>query len=110
MHREYKAQGTKHKAQKVRQLASALLLLLAIAAAAPPIYSQGCVMCRTSAAAGGEEAMKAFDLAVLVLLVPTILLFVGILAFAFRYRNHPRADSEEPPTWQSHSLSASKDY
>jgi cbb3-type cytochrome oxidase subunit 3 len=50
-------------------------------------------MCRTSAAAGGDEAMKAFDLAVLVLLIPTILLFCGILAFAFRYRNHPRADT-----------------
>ncbi len=52
-------------------------------------------MCRTSAAAGGDEAMKAFDLAVLVLLIPTILLFCGILAFAFLRRNHPRADT--PP-------------
>ncbi len=41
--------------------------------------------------------MKAFDLAVLVLLVPTVLLFVGILAFAFRYRNHPPGESQELP-------------
>ncbi len=49
-------------------------------------------MCRASAAAGGDEAMKAFDLAVVVLLIPTILLFCGILAFAFLRRNHPSAD------------------
>ena len=65
-------------------------------------------MCRTSAAAGGDEAMKAFDLAVLVLLIPTLLIFIGILAFAFRYRNHPRADTEE--TWSTQEFSASKDY
>ena len=52
-------------------------------------------MCRTSAASGGEEAMKAFDLAVLVLLLPTVLLFVAILAYAFRYRNHPRVRSAD---------------
>jgi hypothetical protein len=75
---------------RVKKL-SALLVLAAVLALAPASYSQGCIMCRTSAAAGGDEAMKAFDLAVLVLLVPTILLFCGILAFAFRYRNHPRA-------------------
>jgi len=76
---------------------NALLILAVALVAAPLAYPQGCVMCRTSAAAGGEEAMKAFDLAVLVLLVPTVLLFVGILAFAFRYRNHPPGESQELP-------------
>ncbi len=91
----YKAQSTRHKA-RAKALA-VLLVLLAAAFSAPTAYAQGCVMCRTSAAAGGEEAMKAFDLAVLVLLVPTVLLFVGILAFAFRYRNHPPGESQELP-------------
>ncbi|HSC77532.1 MAG TPA: hypothetical protein VLB32_03115 [Candidatus Acidoferrales bacterium] len=69
------------------------------------------MMCRTSAAAGGDEAMKAFDLAVLVLLLPTILLFCAIVAFAFRYRNHPRADRKATPAWPAHSLySSSKNF
>ncbi len=83
---------------RVKKLTALLILAVALLAA-PLAYPQGCVMCRTSAAAGGEEAMKAFDLAVLVLLVPTVLLFVGILAFAFRYRNHPSADTEATPAW-----------
>ena len=78
----------------MKKLAALLLLVVALASA-PAAWAQGCVMCRTSAAAGGDQAMKAFDLAVLVLLVPTILLFVAILAFAFRYRNHPAADTQE---------------
>ncbi len=83
---------------RVKKLTALLILAVALLAA-PLAYPQGCVMCRTSAAAGGEEAMKAFDLAVVVLLVPTILLFVGILAYAFRYRNHPPADTEATPAW-----------
>jgi len=53
---------------------------------APEVFAQGCVACRTSAAAGGAEAARALDHGILVLLIPTISIFVGILAFAFRYR------------------------
>ena len=76
---------------------TALVVLTAALLAAAPGYPQGCVMCRTSAAAGGDEAMKAFDLAVLVLLIPTLSIFIGILVFAFRYRNHPRREPDLPP-------------
>ncbi len=90
------------------------LLILAVALLAAPLASpQGCVMCRTSAAAGGDEAMKAFDIAVLVLLIPTLCIFIGIIIFAFRYRNHPRANTEEPPTWRpgsSRELSLRKNF
>ncbi|HXE74490.1 MAG TPA: hypothetical protein VNN18_02490 [Candidatus Xenobia bacterium] len=79
---------------RVKKLTTLVVLAAALLSAAPG-YSQGCVMCRTSAAAGGDEAMKAFDLAVLVLLIPTLLIFIGILVFAFRYRNHPRVDTTE---------------
>ena len=62
-------------------LAAAVLL-----AVAPEVFAQGCVACRTSAAAGGVEAARALDHGVLVLLIPTLSIFVGILVFAFRYR------------------------
>jgi len=51
-------------------------------------------MCRSSAAAGGADAAKTFDLAILVLLIPTISIFVGILVFAFLRRNR---QADEPP-------------
>lgn len=94
-----------------------LIALLVVATAlffAPAAYAQGCAMCKSSAAAGGEEAMKTFDLAILVLLIPTISIFVGILVFAFRYRNRPVNETEpEELPWRQNPprrLSPSKPY
>ncbi|MBI4462346.1 MAG: hypothetical protein HY653_05520 [Acidobacteria bacterium] len=70
---------------KVR-LALALLLGTILLAAAPAAFAQGCAICRNTAAAGGAEVARALDHGVLVLLVPTISIFVGIVFFAFRYR------------------------
>lgn len=71
-------------------------------------------MCRTSAAAGGADAAKTFDLAILVLLIPTISIFVGILVFAFRRRNRQAEEpTEEAFPWPKNPprrLSASKPY
>jgi cbb3-type cytochrome oxidase subunit 3 len=64
------------------------LVLIALAAAilsfAPAALAQGCVMCYTSASAAGQRGERALDAAILVLLVPVLLLFIGILVFAFR--------------------------
>ncbi|MEE8201537.1 MAG: hypothetical protein V3R29_10260 [Candidatus Acidoferrales bacterium] len=69
------------------KLRLALAVLIAAAwLAAPEAFAQGCSMCRNTAAAGGEQAARAFNLGILVLLVPTISIFVGILVFAVRYR------------------------
>ena len=62
------------------------LVAATLLAAAPGVFAQGCVACRTSAAAGGAEAARALDHGILILLVPTLSIFVGILFFAFRYR------------------------
>ena len=69
------------------RLVAPLVALLVLLACAPAASAQGCIMCRQTAAAGGAEAAKALDLAVLVLLIPTVLIFVGVLAWALRYRN-----------------------
>lgn len=72
-------------------------------------------MCRNSAAAGGADAARTFDLAILVLLIPTLSIFIGILVFAFLRRN--RQAQEPPPEemfpWPENPpprLSASKRY
>jgi hypothetical protein len=59
--------------------------------AAAPLAAQ-CSMCRTVAAAQGESA-KVLDAAIIVLFIPAMALFSGIVLMAFRYRANPRADA-----------------
>lgn len=70
-----------------------LLAALALGMLAPAAYAQGCVMCYTSAAAGGPKAQHTFNLAILTLLIPPLAMFIGVVAFAMRRRNAP---PEEP--------------
>ncbi len=71
-------------------------------------------MCRNSAAAGGADAAKTFDLAILVLLIPTLSIFIAILVFAFLRRNRQEQEPpEEVVPWLENPprrLSASKRY
>ena len=41
-------------------------------------------MCYTSAEAAGPAAQRALDFGILILLIPTLLMFVGIVVFAVR--------------------------
>jgi cbb3-type cytochrome oxidase subunit 3 len=59
-------------------------LTAALVVSAPSVLAQGCVMCYTSASAAGHRGERALDTAILVLLIPPLLLFIGILVFAFR--------------------------
>ncbi len=52
--------------------------------AAPSAYAQGCAMCANNAAALKPHALAALRSGILILLVPPLLFFVGIFAFAFR--------------------------
>lgn len=51
---------------------------------APGAWAQGCVLCYTSLAASGPAAMKAFEFAMLALLIPALLLFAGLFWVVFR--------------------------
>ncbi|MBI2956046.1 MAG: hypothetical protein HYY26_01915 [Acidobacteria bacterium] len=68
--------------------------LAALSVPARGALAQGCVQCRTSAATGAADAAGTFDLAILVLLIPTLSIFVGVLIWAFRYRNRSLSDQE----------------
>lgn len=86
---------------KNRVAACGLLLALLLVSLAPAAYAQGCVMCRSSAAAADQKGQKALDLAILVLLIPTASIFVTVFVWAFRRRNktwgEPDRDSPQPP-------------
>ena len=71
----------------LRILCLVVLGVLCASVASSPAFAQGCAMCYTSAAAAGKGAARALDLGILVLLVPTLLMFVGVLVFAIRRAN-----------------------
>ncbi len=61
------------------------LLVLSFFLWAPPAFSQGCAMCRSSAAATSKEGQKAISKGVLVLVVPPIGVMTLGVGMAFRY-------------------------
>ncbi len=63
-----------------------LFLLCALCASAfgSSAFAQGCAMCYTSAEAAGPAAQRSLDIGILVLLVPTLLMFIGIVVLAVR--------------------------
>ncbi len=69
----------------------------------PAAWAQGCVMCKTSAAAIGEESAKTLDLAIFILLIPAVAIFLGIFFWMIRYRNQVSYE-EEPETTPAVSI------
>jgi hypothetical protein len=57
---------------------------------APHAAAQGCAMCYQNASATGPQGREALRHGILVLLLPTLSLFVGILALIYRRRNVAR--------------------
>lgn len=60
---------------------------VAAMAVSVPAYAQGCAMCYNDAAAARASGIQALKSGTLILLVPVLLLFAGIVAIAFRSRN-----------------------
>lgn len=64
---------------------------------APAARAQGCVLCYTSLSAAGPGALHAFQLAMLVLLIPALLLFAGLFLLIFRHRETAEAEAWPAP-------------
>lgn len=88
------------------RVAAAILLLAVLLAAVPRASAQGCAMCRASAEAAGANSARVMDQAILVLLIPTVSIFVGVVLFALRYRNRSRY--EDPPGGEENLLPHSR--
>ncbi len=65
-------------------LVSSVLCVLCAFVVIPNAFAQGCAMCYTTAAAAGSAAARSLDLGILVLLVPTLVMFVAVLIVAIR--------------------------
>jgi hypothetical protein len=79
----------------------ALALLVAIAAvSAPQAFAQSCAMCYQNAAASGAQGIAALRFGILVLLIPTLSLFIGLFALLYRHRNASRSDRGFPARYE----------
>ncbi len=77
-------------------------VLLCLLVAPGRMWAQGCALCARNAAATGPEGGQALNFGIILLLVPALLIFVGILLVAFLNRNAEAfPDSSED---QVHSL------
>jgi hypothetical protein len=63
---------------------SAAVMAIAALGFAPGAWAQGCVLCYTSLASSGPTAMHAFQVAMITLLIPALLLFAGVFFLVFR--------------------------
>ena len=75
----------------MRKWLSRIGVTAAALAAAPRVAAQGCAMCYADAAAQSPQAKHQLDLAILTLLVPSVLMFAGVLIAAFRRQEHDDA-------------------
>jgi hypothetical protein len=72
-------------------VAAAILAGAALACAlAPQASAQSCAMCYQNAAASAPQARVALQHGILILMVPTLSLFLGIFALIYSRRNLAR--------------------
>lgn len=73
------------------RIAAYILGLVALAALiAPHAAAQGCAMCYQNASAAGAQGREALRHGILVLLLPTVTMFLGIFGLIYRRRNVAR--------------------
>jgi uncharacterized membrane protein YjgN (DUF898 family) len=63
--------------------------------ASSPAYAQGCAMCYTSASAAKASAIQALRSGILILLIPSLLIFAATAVLVIRRRNQ----FNEAPDW-----------
>ncbi|HYL47271.1 MAG TPA: hypothetical protein VEU52_09595 [Candidatus Limnocylindrales bacterium] len=82
--------GKIKRERAIRVAALAVAALGVIFALAPHAAAQGCAMCYQNAVASGPQGREALRHGILVLLVPTISLFLGIFGLLYTRRNISR--------------------
>lgn len=65
-------------------------VLAVLAALTQRVAAQGCAMCYQNAAASGAQGSEALRHGILILLFPTLSLFVGIFGLIYTRRNTSR--------------------
>lgn len=78
-------------------LAALIAAALALAVLAPGAAEAQCAMCKSAASAAGEQAARALNSGILVLLVPPVAIFCSIFAVFIKYKNggEEKSDTEK---------------
>jgi hypothetical protein len=69
---------------RTRKVCFAALATAGALGFAPGAAAQSCALCYTTASAVGSAGIRALHVGILALLIPTLLLFLGILSMVFR--------------------------
>lgn len=75
---------------KVRVVGLILCFAAGVLLFAPQAAAQGCAMCYQNASAAGAQGREALRHGILILLLPTLSLFIGIFALIYHRRNVAR--------------------
>ncbi len=84
---------------KIRSTAE-IIVSLAAFTYVPGAMAQSCAMCYQNAAASGAQGIAALRFGILVLLIPTLALFIGLFALLYRHRNASRSDRGFPARYE----------
>ncbi len=58
--------------------------------------AQGCSMCKTGSEAVAAEQQRSLNRGILILALPSVVIFAGLSIFAFRYRSREPAGASKP--------------
>ena len=79
------------KQESLMRIAAYIVGLVALVVMfAPHAAAQGCAMCYQNASAAGAQGREALRHGILVLLLPTVTMFLGIFGLIYRRRNVAR--------------------
>jgi len=79
-------------------LAALIAASLLLALLAPAAADAQCAMCRSAAQAAGDQATRAINSGILVLLIPPVAIFCSIFAVFVKYKN----GDDEPSDTEKH--------
>ena len=84
--------------RKQMALAALVVAALALVLLAPAAADAQCAMCKSAVSAAGEQATRAMNSGILVLLVPPVAIFCSIFAVFVKYKN----GDDEPSDTEKH--------
>jgi len=84
---------SRYKTARIARLGLRVLLVMLILAA--PVFAQSCAMCYTTVAGGGQGVIQALKSGIIVLLIPPLVLFTGLIVTILRWK---QAQPESQPS------------
>ena len=83
--------------KSLERVGIAVIVLVALTLP-PQVFSQGCALCYTQAAASGARMIRALRAGIVILIIPPLSMCLGAIALAYRRRDQfHQADTRVEP-------------